>query len=164
MANRGYNTFHGFDSGPPPPSFNPQQGAGQPQYPMWPTTQPVAQQWPAAPAPYLYYPPAPAFSAIQYPTPPWQEFGNGSGGQPNYPDIPGVKLKNHLGGEGLPPGYDYLFPQKHARIHVFKTKERPWQMRVPLLPFAVPVNPECKFVKVRHPFFLRIPLQENGRG
>ena len=41
-------------------------------------------------------------------------------------------LRNHTGGVGLPPGYDYAFPQEHTRIHVFITKEKPWQIAYPL--------------------------------
>lgn len=41
-------------------------------------------------------------------------------------------LRNHTGGAGLPVGYDYAFPHEHTKIHVFTTKEKPWQIANPL--------------------------------
>ena len=32
----------------------------------------------------------------------------------------------------MPPGYDYAFPREHTKIHVFITKEKPWQNVTPL--------------------------------
>lgn len=39
--------------------------------------------------------------------------------------FPGLHLRNHTGGVGLPPGYDYAFPLEHTKIHVFKTGPTP---------------------------------------
>jgi hypothetical protein len=44
--------------------------------------------------------------------------------------FPGIHLRNHTGGIGLPPGYDYAFPREHTKIHVFKTKQKPWQSTI----------------------------------
>jgi hypothetical protein len=106
MSGRGYNTFHGFDEGPPPPSFPPAQSFGIPQYP--------------------------AFFGI--PAPALPQYGFNMGGQ-THPaprpltdhGFPGIHLRNHTGGVGLPPGYDYAFPAEHCKIHVFTTKTPPWQ-------------------------------------
>lgn len=51
-----------------------------------------------------------------------------AGGAP-VPDsgFPGLILRNETGGCGY-PGYYYLYPQEHCKIHVFKTKEKPWQI------------------------------------
>lgn len=40
---------------------------------------------------------------------------------------PGINLKNHVGGVGMEPGYNYIFPTGHCKVHVFKTKTPPWQ-------------------------------------
>ncbi|KAH8661691.1 hypothetical protein BGZ60DRAFT_91017, partial [Tricladium varicosporioides] len=143
----GYNTFHGFDSGPPPPSFGPAQGAGLPQYRLG--------FWGGSPAQSTYgWPAMPAIGAMPPPPPPYpagpfvangpiitpQPFPYGGGGSwPSIPpvpglnaDFPGIHFRNHTGGVGLPPGYDYAFPAEHCKIHVFKTKEKPWQHLSPL--------------------------------
>jgi hypothetical protein len=129
MAGRGFNTFHGFDSGPAPPGFAPTQPFGMPQYPAFfgAPAPPQGFGWPA-PAPIQY----PAFPQQPVFMPPYGGFGPGG---TTYPAIapftdhgfPGIHLRNHTGGVGLPPGYDYAFPQEHCKIHVFKTKEKPWQ-------------------------------------
>jgi hypothetical protein len=68
---RGYNTFHGFDTGPPPPVFAPNQPAGAHPYPLafgWPQ-QPFG--WPAQPAfppPAVIAPPS-VMPAYPYPYP-----------------------------------------------------------------------------------------------
>ncbi|KAH6677121.1 hypothetical protein B0J14DRAFT_635869 [Halenospora varia] len=149
----GYNTFHGFDNGPPPPSFGPSQGAGSPQYRsgFWSALPTPAFGWPAIPA----VPAVPVTPGIGVtPPPPYavgpfvangpimtpQPFPYGGGGSwPSIPpvpsqnaDFPCIHLRNHTGGVGLPPGYDYAFPSEHCNIHVFKTKEKPWQHSGPL--------------------------------
>jgi hypothetical protein len=143
---RGFNTFHGFDNGPAPPGFPPAQLNGQGFGGFWPS-QPTfgfpqhSMTWPAPPA---WTPPLPA------PMPVATVFQQGWGGQPGWPGQPGwggqahpamkpavdpnfpnlnINLKNHTGGFGLPPGYDYLFPAENTRIHVFKTGATPpWQL------------------------------------
>lgn len=126
MAGRGFNTFHGFDTGPPPPGFPPAQQSGIqyaptfPQQPSFAVPQPVFAT--AVPAPMAA--PQPVMMSGLYP-PGW-------GGQ-THPAMapvangmfPGVHLRNHTGGVGLPPGYDYAFPSDHTKIHVFKTGPTP---------------------------------------
>lgn len=136
MAHSGYNTFHGFDNGPPPPSFGPQHPPGPPQYQTWPQ-QPA---WGLPPLAAPTYQMGPFYNQLHQALP-------GAGPVVNR-DIPGVLLKNHLGGTGVPYGYDYLFPAVHARVHVFKTKEKPWQITTPLHPFQQPLHPLCKFASV----------------
>ncbi|TVY19149.1 hypothetical protein LARI1_G003612 [Lachnellula arida] len=135
MAGRGYNTFHGFDQGPPPPNFTPNQGFGIPQYPAFFTAQapPQAYGFPAMQVPVV----APVASVPQMPymTPmpqygyPYPYPGQTHPAPPPRPNpaFPGIHLRNHTGGVGLPPGYDYAFPQAHCKIHVFTTKTPPWQ-------------------------------------
>ena len=127
MAYSGFNTFHGFDNGPAPPGFGPVQPVGVPQYPaFYGAPAPPGLGWPAAPLQYPGFPQQPMFM------PPFGGFGTAG---MTYPTVapftdhgfPGIHLRNHTGGVGLPPGYDYAFPQEHCKIHVFKTKEKPWQ-------------------------------------
>ncbi|TVY23646.1 hypothetical protein LHYA1_G008062, partial [Lachnellula hyalina] len=133
MAGRGYNTMHGFDQGPPPPSFTPNQGFGIPQYPAF---------FPAQAPPQAYGFPAPAMQVPVAAAPQMPQYGYGYGYGHGYPypgqthpapppranpAFPGIHLRNHTGGVGLPPGYDYAFPQAHCKIHVFTTKTPPWQ-------------------------------------
>lgn len=133
MAGRGYNTFHGFDTGPPPPGFGPVQPVGVPQYPAffnapaavpgfgWPQPTFAPQPVIAAPGqvPVMNFAPYPGFPGT-YPAPaPTTDHG-----------IPGVHLRNHTGGVGLPPGYNYAFPREHCKIHVFKTAMPPWQSTI----------------------------------
>jgi hypothetical protein len=127
MARVGYNSFHGFDNGPMPPGFGPAQPFGIPQYPgFFGAPAPQGFGWPSAPFQYPRFPQQPIFA------PPFGGFGMGG---TTYPTVapftdhgfPGIHLRNHTGGVGLPPGYDYAFPKEHCKIHVFKTKEKPWQ-------------------------------------
>ncbi|KAE8448676.1 hypothetical protein EG329_008891 [Mollisiaceae sp. DMI_Dod_QoI] len=126
MAGRGFNTAHGFDNGPPPPYAVPPFGMpGNPGF--YPQMQGFG--WPQQPPP-IYQPAQPPFIPSPY-------GGFGMGGQ-TWPTVapftdqgfPGIHLRNHTGGVGLPPGYDYAFPQEHCKIHVFKTKQKPWQVTV----------------------------------
>jgi hypothetical protein len=118
MAGRGYNTFHGFDIGPPPPGFPPGQPTGMPFSAFFPPQASFALPQPtfAQPMPAALFPqgwgglPNPATAPLR------------NGG------FPGIHLRNHTGGVGLPPGYDYAFPREHTKIHVFKTGPTPpWQ-------------------------------------
>ncbi|KAG9232318.1 hypothetical protein BJ875DRAFT_467216 [Amylocarpus encephaloides] len=136
--NRGYNTFHGHDSGPPPPSYAPIQ-PHQPSAPSFQTLIPSYGGfwggWAAQPAPLQFQcgMPAPAWAP-----PPQQasgggnERGGGTGGLGTF--------KNHLGGTGLPPNYNYIYPTRNTAIHVLKTAVRPWQLTTPMYPPS-PQNP-----------------------
>lgn len=115
----GYNTFHGFDTGPPPPGFSPSQSNGMqysalfPQQPSFGFPQlGVAASAPAPTAPRLqpFYLGGQTYSASA-------PVGNSG--------FPGIHLQNHTGGVGLPSGYDYAFPIEHTKIHVFKTGSTP---------------------------------------
>lgn len=113
MAAPGFNTAHGFDNGPPPPGF-----AFGGQYPGY---------YPPVPS---YYPPQQFMPPQQMmPMPQYNMGGPGLAVSAPVPDfgIPGLILKNETGGCGY-PGYYYLYPQEHCKIHVFKTKEKPWQI------------------------------------
>jgi hypothetical protein len=117
MAAPGFNTAHGFDNGPTPPGF----GFGrqyQGYYPPMPTYYPPQ-------APYMALPPPMMSMAPQFP------MGQVYAGGAPVPDhgFPGLILRNETGGCGY-PGYYYLYPQEHCKIHVFKTKEKPWQKTV----------------------------------
>jgi hypothetical protein len=133
MAATGHNAFHGFDTGPAPPGFFPTQPAGMSQNPNffgsgmnfgWPAPLPMAQ-------PVMQQP------VMQQPMmiPPYGGFGMGGMTYPAaapFTDhgFPGIHLRNHTGGVGLEPGYDYFFPKENCKIHVFKTVEKPWQCTV----------------------------------
>ena len=71
-AGRGYNTFHGFDTGPPPPGFALNQPAGAHPYSNfgWPQ-QPQAFGWPAQPTfpPPVVMAPPPVMPSYPYPFP-----------------------------------------------------------------------------------------------
>jgi hypothetical protein len=67
--------------------------------------------------------------------------------QPNPPfdnSTPGINLRNPTGGIGLEPGYNYLFPIEHCKIHVLKCPGAPWQLEtnhtVPYQAHVVPTN------------------------
>lgn len=126
MAGRGFNTFHGFDTGPPPPGFpsaQPNYAAMFPPQPTFPASQPIFAPMAQVPfsAPTLVNPPA---IAGLYP-PGWVGQAHPAMAPVVNNMFPGVHLRNHTGGVGLPPGYDYAFPQEHTKIHVFKTGPTP---------------------------------------
>ncbi|TAQ85376.1 hypothetical protein B7494_g6301 [Chlorociboria aeruginascens] len=142
MANRGYNSIHGFDTGPAPPDFDPAQPWGIPQYPGF------------AIPPTFGLPTLPLYPSMVAP-PPYPGTGYGYPGQYPAPPpitdgtIPGIHLRNDTGGVGLPPGYNYAFPAEHCKIHVFKTPTPPWQATLLLTPtnhvkLFVPVNVTMK--------------------
>ncbi|KAH6694221.1 hypothetical protein BKA61DRAFT_564239 [Leptodontidium sp. MPI-SDFR-AT-0119] len=114
MPYRGHNTLHGYDAGPPPPNSS---GFSIPQYPGMPGyIQPPAAVY-QPPMPYMQ----PMMPGYPYNTthpsiPPLSDHG-----------FPGVQLQNHLGGIGVPPGYNYIFPVEHTIIHVLKNATKPWQ-------------------------------------
>lgn len=68
------------------------------------------------------------------------------------PDFPGINLANHLGGYGVPPGYNYIFPSEHTIIHVLRCASKPWQVGSSISPhdptthtkFYVPVETNVK--------------------
>lgn len=128
----GFNMLHGYDTGPPPPTN---------RLPSFPTAPPVFQPFSSFPGfeiptqPMFAAPPG--FAAAPFPSfPLYPGFGFSGYGQPQpvmQPNIPpgyppNIHLRNHTGGVGLPPGYDYAFPTEHCKIHVFKTGATPpWQ-------------------------------------
>lgn len=54
----------------------------------------------------------------------WQQIGHSV----NNGDTPGINFKNPTGGIGLEPGYNYIFPDEHCKVHVLKTRVPPWQL------------------------------------
>lgn len=42
--------------------------------------------------------------------------------------VPGINITNSTGGIGLEPGYNYIFPDDHVKIHVLKCPTPPWQL------------------------------------
>ncbi|KAI1264755.1 hypothetical protein F5Y18DRAFT_78166 [Xylariaceae sp. FL1019] len=59
------------------------------------------------------------------------------------PRFPGMNVVNATGGAGLEPGYNYLWHNDHAKIHVFTTKSPPWRAagaNLPYVRFYVPTN------------------------
>jgi hypothetical protein len=132
MANfgTGHNPIHGSDIGPPPPGFfagnpnlyhsqayfpgtvSPAQGYGfqvqHMQIPVMDGIQPMM---------YAHHP--------YFPNTTWP----GSSGPLDH-GYPGILLRNHTGGKGMPPGYNYIFPCEHTAIHVFKTTTKPWQSTI----------------------------------
>lgn len=132
--NRGFNAFHGFDSGPPPPAFGPQQPQGQwgghwgggwaPAQPV--CQQPVVQTW--GPPPQLSAQP-PSGPSPAHPAPQW--LGQPPPAPPS--DGPKLELKNPWGGIGCPPGVQYMFPEKTCPFNVLTTKEKPWHIEHPFI-------------------------------
>lgn len=136
MAGRGFNTFHGIDTGPPPPNIQQQPyqyGMGYAQQPLYPGTAMMPPTGSAYNQPYQMYPTGP-FSSFQqyyqssnfvYPAP----GAHPAWPQPQNSDFPGTSFRNPSGGVGLPPGYDYLFSAEHTVLHCFKptTQTPPWQ-------------------------------------
>ncbi|MAD86711.1 MAG: hypothetical protein CL912_27455 [Deltaproteobacteria bacterium] len=120
MPYRGHNTMHGFDAGPPPPYTA--SGFSMPQYPGMPGF----IQPPAA----VYQPPMPYMHSMQPVLPgpgfPYNATHPSMGPLTNL-GFPGIHLQNHLGGIGIPQGYNYIFPSEHTIIHVLKTPNKPWQ-------------------------------------
>ncbi|TVY73236.1 hypothetical protein LSUE1_G009163 [Lachnellula suecica] len=125
----GYNAHHGFDTGPPPPSFGPMQGGRGRGYAPAPQFQnPIPQ--------FQNYGPAYGYpqQQMQMPMYNYPNYQNGMPGQ-TFPapaprtdhGYPGIHLRNYTGGVGMQPGYDYLYPTNHAMIHVIKGKTPPWQ-------------------------------------
>ncbi|OWP07291.1 hypothetical protein B2J93_3038 [Marssonina coronariae] len=149
-GNRGFNTIHGIDPGPPPPPF-PQAhlmaGRGHNTahgYDNGPAPPPYGMAFPVPGMPGFIQPPPPAYIPRQ------PHFGYG----PNHPhmpvswpgqavydmygvtrsalppqnnaDFPGINIQNHFNGVGLPPGYNYIFPAEHTIIHVLKGESKPW--------------------------------------
>lgn len=63
---------------------------------------------------------------------PWNQYfaqnQNGGAGNVNDASIPGAVYKNAHGTVGLEPGYNYLFPKEHCKIHVLISATPPWQL------------------------------------
>ncbi|KAI0475711.1 hypothetical protein GGR56DRAFT_666580 [Xylariaceae sp. FL0804] len=83
-----------------------------------------------APAPYAFQGMAGAYAAPPPPGPA-PVFQNSQGRYPQpHPvvsyDCPGLNLVNSTGGAGCEPGYNYIFPAEHTKIHVLKSSTPPW--------------------------------------
>jgi hypothetical protein len=59
------------------------------------------------------------------------------------PSMPAVQMTNSTGGVGCEPGYNYFFPRRHVKIHVFTSAMPPWQ--------APPYCPNLEFTAVHVP-------------
>jgi len=61
---------------------------------------------------------------------------------------PGINVKNSTGGIGLEPGYNYIFPDEHCKIHVLKCATPPWQLEgTEQVPFNAHMVPTCVTIK-----------------
>ena len=131
----GLNPRHGYHAGAAYPYPDPlAYGYGQPMNNDVPFDAPIGHQWvDITVLPPLWSPAGaigPAFLP-QYPPPYGFPTGPGmpfcSGGQASNGGMPGVHFKNSHGGIGCEPGYDYLFPPSHTKVHVITSKEAPWK-------------------------------------
>lgn len=134
----GSNTLYGPDLGPTPPGFS---GAVQPPQAPWAMPMPGAFNnfWPP-PSPFGLPLPAPIPNPIDH-------------------GFPGTQLKNWSGGYGIEPGYNYLYPPKHAKIHVFKTKTKPWAVNQTIMP-----NDDLQHVKLYVPITTTVKELMQGLG
>lgn len=131
----GKNPAHGRDSGPPPPNSRPAYGVAPgygygyglpPQY-SFPYPAPFYPQQPLSYGGYggPYAPPhlnpqLTNFAAVSRPLtmPPVIN-----------PDLPAANMTNSTGGVGCEPGYNYMYPAEHTKIHVFRTGDTPpWHL------------------------------------
>jgi hypothetical protein len=61
---------------------------------------------------------------------------------------PGINIKNATGGIGLEPGYNYIFPDEHCKVHVLKCATPPWQLEgTEQVQFNAHVVPTCVTIK-----------------
>lgn len=103
----GWNPQHGYDAGPPPPGLPPQA--------------PPTVRYQYLPAGYIA--PPPSFFLAPYPAPP---VFYPTAAAPQLPvNIPSINIQTHH----LLPGYNYIFPQEHCKIHVLQTPSPPWQQQ-----------------------------------
>ncbi|KAH8602994.1 hypothetical protein B0O99DRAFT_588053 [Bisporella sp. PMI_857] len=137
MATRGYNSLYGFDVGGPPPGLG-----GTSQLGISSQLRGLCRLQSNTYQPNLYQPNIyhSRLPSTQLPVQPYPHFGfPGLYGMPPFPGGPrqnlkrevgvaDVNFKNETGGVGMPPGYNYLFPAEHCKVHVLKTKIPPWQL------------------------------------
>jgi hypothetical protein len=55
-----------------------------------------------------------------------QDWGPGFNGAARDGAFPGASFRNAQGGVGMEPGYGYLFPPNHCKIHVLNSPSPPW--------------------------------------
>ena len=60
---------------------------------------------------------------------PFPQFGPDWGVQDGV--FPGASFRNAQGGIGMEPGYGYIFPPNHCKIHVIQSPTPPWQHNGP---------------------------------
>jgi hypothetical protein len=65
---------------------------------------------------------------------------------PNNDGMPGVNLTNSVGGIGAEPGYNYIYPPDHAKVHVLYSNDPPWHNNGQYMMhcFHVPTSISCK--------------------
>ncbi|KAK5662378.1 hypothetical protein OQA88_8288 [Cercophora sp. LCS_1] len=110
----GYNPRYGFDQGQSPFAQH--------------TVYPLQITYPAAAAPQAQIMILPA--QVMAPTPQPQTLLQLASQPPATAQpavtIPGAALRNSTGGNGLEPGYVYLYPDQHVRVHLIITNSEPW--------------------------------------
>ncbi|CAG8971391.1 hypothetical protein HYALB_00006941 [Hymenoscyphus albidus] len=161
QEHRGYNPFHGFDSGPPPPRFGPRphqppavqfggylnnwapvQPSPMPP-PFWgqpPRPSPIVQHFHSFPAHPPFPPYPPASGPPQSTQPPVEN---------PIPDLPGTVLRNPFGEQGAPSDYSIMFPGQYCPIHLIKTATKPWEYTEPL--HLIEHGPQLNFNKILVP-------------
>jgi len=147
----GANPRFGRDTGPPPPSSHGGSGVygggSMSQQPPWVFPghfqPPFGYSYPQTQALQGYY-----VNPLGYRIPYSGQYLL-PGGRPAYPypnvdaDLPAANMSNSTGGVGCEPGYNYFFPAKHCKIHVFKTGSTP--------PWHLPPGFTVKFVPIHVP-------------
>jgi hypothetical protein len=130
----GYNPIHGYDTGPPPPPYNPNGGSLPVQVvqgyaPAPHLIQPVAQLVPQY-VPYsIPYPWAEQQYIIQRPQP-QQIYVHQPPPQPIHIQQPApqhVHFTSLPANAGVQAGYDY-FPQECCKIHLILGSTPPWEL------------------------------------
>lgn len=83
--------------------------------------------------------------AVPYLMNQWNQFSQyGQGFNGVVPDggFPGINYRNAFGGVGMEPGYNYIFPKDHCKIHVIISATPPWDHAGPFEKrcFNVPIG------------------------
>jgi hypothetical protein len=141
MAGFGLNPRFGYDSRAPYLQGGEAYGYGYvppPGYDAFIPQAPPRYVWvdiggaaaiPLQPSPYGI-PPAPPFMQQ------WNQYaqcghngGMGMGYNGAVPDggFPGTNFHNIFGGIGMEPGYNYIYPESHCKIHVLISARPPWE-------------------------------------
>jgi hypothetical protein len=144
MADYGFNPRHGYSDGPgQAPNFGnyhvgmgtgygdpyslipPYPGVTFDPYSRYPLFIPVAEgPFPAPAGTQWHIPVGDIFGGIPGVGP----FGGWADRADRYDGgVPGINIQNHLGGIGLPPGYNYLFHDEHTEIKVIRSEHPPWE-------------------------------------